>query len=65
MINMLADAMERLKTKKKNWISAHGTIHRVFEMHDMYEKDESGQIPVYNVPEIVEKKTSEARIRVK
>jgi hypothetical protein len=60
MINMLADAMERLKTGKK-WISAHGTIHRVFEMHDMYEKDESGQIPVYNVPEIVEKKISEAR----
>ena len=42
---MLAEKIESFKFGKK-MKTAHGTVDRVFEIHENNEKDESGQIPI-------------------
>lgn len=52
---MLMDEIERVK-KSKTWSSEPGTVFRVYEVHDRYGKDESGNTPVIKLPEVVEVK---------
>jgi len=55
----LADAILRLQTIRVLQ-SAPGTIDAIFEIHDNYGKDESGNVPVFVIPDPVKKKERRA-----
>ena len=42
---MLVEKIESIKFGEK-MKTAHGTVDRIFEIHENNEKDESGQIPI-------------------
>ena len=52
----LTNAIERLKTKKIEYTTQSGTANRVFELHMMYCKNESGEVPIFIKPIENEKK---------
>jgi hypothetical protein len=51
----LQELANKLKTKHK-YVSAPGTVKRVFEIYEFSEKDESGNAPTIIRPERVDKK---------
>ena len=52
----LLEKFELIKNKQTKYNSRPGTVYRVFEICEEYEKDESGFKPVIVKPEIEEKK---------
>ena len=57
---MLMDDHQKLM-KRKPFMTAPGTVYRIFEIHENYEKNESGEVPIIVKKEEEPKKKTGSR----